>query len=83
MSLIEVNADLAECTKQLKRIADCLVAYLREAHGLHVEPLEVRPIKDKTEEIMYSDDLSTFKQELQDVHDGRDVFRPIDVDEVY
>lgn len=79
MALIEFNPDLKEATRQLSRIADALHALLREAYGTHLEPVKVdTSTKDDKFEVLYSDDLSTFKNELIDVRDGLSPDRPID-----
>lgn len=80
MALIEVNPDLKAATHQLERIADALHALLREAYGIHLEPVKVdTSTKGDKLEVLYSDDLSTFKNELLDVRDGLNPDRPIDV----
>lgn len=81
MPLINVNADLKEAGVQLKRIADCLVEILR-TQGVHLEPVEadLSTAKD-IEEISYSTDAETAKQILIDLHDGRNPFRAVDVEE--
>lgn len=80
MALIEINPDLKAATKQLERIADALHALLREAYGVRLEPIKVdTSTKDDKFEVLYSDDLSTFKNELIDVRDGLSPDRPIDV----
>ena len=82
MPLIDVHPDMTAATAQLKRIADCLVELLRAAYNIHMEPVkaDLSTARDK-EEIAYSDDHETLRQDLLDVDRGRDPFRPVDVDE--
>lgn len=85
MAMIDLTlqADLKALTAQTKRIADALHALLREAYGVHLEPLQadLSTAKDKGE-VLYASDESTFKHDLMDARDGRDPFRPISSDEV-
>ena len=72
---------MSAATAQLKRIADCLVELLR-LQGIHIEPMKVdRSTAKDPNEVLYSDDHETLRQDLLDVDRGRDPFRAIDVDE--
>ena len=83
MSLIEINPDLKEATKQLARIADALHALLREAYGVHLEPVraDLSTAGDR-HEVFYASDEETFKQDLLDARDGLSTDRPIEADEL-
>ena len=81
-SLIELNPDLAETTRQLRRIADCFETYLWLTHGYRMsvpDPPSSGPINDT--DIAYSSDTETLKRELMDIERHRDPLRPIEADE--
>lgn len=67
MSLVEINADLKETAKQLKRIADALNIIVSEEYGFNMQPPEVLTESKEEDSVDYTTDENMFKQELEDV----------------
>ena len=67
MSLIEVQADLKETVKQLKRIADALQIIVSQEYGFNMQPPQALQDSKEEDSVDYTTDENMFKQELEDI----------------
>ena len=80
MSLIKViRLDNKGIVRELTRLNDNLELLLTQGMGLHLKPPS---LERDASDISYTDDVGTLRQELVDIHDGRNPLRPIEDEDV-